>query len=48
MVFIIKFNFYLMSNFVLVSKEIIINNLEIKGELFRDLLGMYFRNGLNF
>ena len=47
MVTTIKFNPYLMSNFAPVSKEITTNNLEIKGELPRDLSGMYLRNGPN-
>ncbi|NEQ38261.1 MAG: 9-cis-epoxycarotenoid dioxygenase [Okeania sp. SIO3I5] len=42
-----KFNPYLMGNFAPVSKEITADNLEIKGELPRDLSGMYVRNGPN-
>ncbi len=36
-----------MGNFAPVSEEITVDNLEIKGELPRDLSGMYVRNGPN-
>lgn len=42
-----RFNSYLMGNFAPVSQEITADNLEIKGELPRDLSGMYVRNGPN-
>ncbi|NET24276.1 carotenoid oxygenase family protein [Okeania sp. SIO1I7] len=42
-----RFNSYLMGNFAPVSEEITVDNLEIKGELPRDLSGMYVRNGPN-
>lgn len=42
-----RFNSYLMGNFAPVSEEITADNLEIKGELPRDLSGMYVRNGPN-
>ena len=41
-----RFNSYLMGNFAPVSEEITVDHLEIKGELPRDLSGMYVRNGI--